>query len=383
MPNHRVSRPRGHCSRTPTKSWKEAANANPASIVAESLTYGGAAGEISVELFPCVVFEAMPSLEIVWVSNNITEVLGLQRDDMIGRPEFWKKHVAHEDWCFFQQKLNELRSWGAVSFTHRLTDVSGLPVWITHSLRKVEQDDETFVRGCLVPNGREPRMLALDQEIVAHFIHKLGNHFQLLNLVVNSIKNSPPSSRDQSIIQDTLDQLINVTRIFSDCNQAPISRSGVPLLEIARAAAESRITKFAAAGVRLLISLEEIPDDATVASDAYLLETALGHILENAREAIDGTGVIEFGGRFIPGRKQGVIRLYVKDTGGGIPAGDLDRVVMPFHSTKKGHDGLGLTVASRIIELHGGTLRIQSRKEIGTEVEVVLPTESRRDIFCA
>ena len=382
MPNYRVSLPGVYHSRTPAQSWNEVTNAHPASAL-ESLTDSGVPGRNSIEHFPCVFFEAKPSLEIVWVSKNINRVLGLQRDDLLGQPEFWKKHILPEDWCLFQEKLNELVSCGAVSFIHRLSDVSGLPVWITHSLCKVEHHDETLIHGCLVPNGRKPRMLALDQDFVAHFIHKLGNHFQLLNLIVNSIKERPSSSRDRSIIQDTLDQLINVTRIFSDCNQALISRSAVPVLEIARSAAESRITKFAADGTQLLISLEEIPDDTTITSDAYFLETALGHLLENAHEAINGAGIIEFGGRFIPNRQHGAVRIYVKDNGCGIPAAEVERVVTPFHSTKKGHDGLGLTVASRIIELHGGTLRIQSREGKGTEVEIILPTESRRDVSCS
>lgn len=226
-------------------------------------------------------------------------------------------------------------------------------------------------------------MLALDQEIVSQFIHKLGNHFQLLNLIINSIKSSPPSSHDRLTIQDTLDQLINLTRIFSDCNQAPISLSAVSLIEITRAATESRMSKFAAAGVRLLIDLEDIPDDETVPCDPYLLEMALGHILENAREAISGAGTVEFRGRLITGGPRGVVRFYVKDTGCGIPAGGTDRVGTPFHSTKKGHEGLGLTVASRIIELHGGVLRMNSREGEGTEVEIILPTEKSTESFCA
>ncbi|MDH3443640.1 MAG: ATP-binding protein [Deltaproteobacteria bacterium] len=333
--------------------------------------------------FPCVTFEAKPSMEITWVSENVKELFGLHPDDLIRQPQFWKKHVVVEDWFLFQEKLFELENCGAVSFIHRLGDVCGLPIWLTHSLCKVERNDEIFIHGCLIPVGGEPRILALNQEIVAQFIHKLGNHFQLLNLIVNSLKNSPPNFRDVAMIQETLDQAINLTRIFSDCNQALPSVSDISLSEVARAAAESRIATFAAAGVHLQLNLDEMPGDMTIASDPYLLETALGHILQNAREAINGSGNVEIEGRFIPGGLHGVARLNVRDTGCGIPAGEVERVVMPFYSTKKGHEGLGLTLASRIIELHGGGMRIKSCQGMGTEVEVLLPTEQSRDIFCA
>jgi signal transduction histidine kinase len=112
-----------------------------------------------------------------------------------------------------------------------------------------------------------------------------------------------------------------------------------------------------------------------------LLETALGHILQNALEAIRGSGNVQVGVCLAPDKLRGAARIYVRDTGCGIPAREVHQVTLPFFSTKKGHDGLGLTVASRYIELHGGVLRINSREGAGTEAEVLLPMEGARDDF--
>jgi signal transduction histidine kinase len=269
----------------------------------------------------------------------------------------------------------ELESGGAVSFVHRVTDGFGLPVWLTHSLRRVEPDGEILLHGCLVPIRGDSRLLALDQDFIARFIHKLGNHFQLLNLAVNTLKKSLPNSRENEIIEETLDKAIELTKIFSDCNQTLSLASNVQFLEVMSAATESRVSQFAAAGVRLHINFEEIPADATIASDAYLLETALGHILQNALEAIHDGGHVQVGVCLAPDKLRGVARIYIRDTGCGIPDRELHHVTLPFFSTKKGHDGLGLTVASRYIELHGGTLRISSREGMGTEAEILLPME--------
>ena len=344
----------------------------------------GSNGERSgnvANLSPRVIFEAKPSLEIISVSESVTDLLGLNHDAVIGRPQFWQERVAAEDWAIFQENVSELESRGAVSFIHRVADVFDVPVWVTHSLRKVERNGETSVHGCLVPIYGGPRIHALDQEIVGRFIHKLGNHFQLLNLVVSSMKKSLPDSRENEILQETLDKAIDLTRIFSDCNQTPSLVSDVQLLDVIKAAAESRISQFAATGVRLVMNFEEIPDDATIACDRYLLETALGHILQNAFEAIGGTGKVQVGGCLIPAGPRGVARIYIRDTGCGIPAREVPKVTLPFFSTKKGHDGLGLTVASRFIELHGGTLRIKSAEGTGTEAEILLPMERGRVIL--
>jgi Histidine kinase-, DNA gyrase B-, and HSP90-like ATPase len=332
---------------------------------------------------PCVIFEANPSLEIISVSENVSELLGVNIDAVIGRPQFWREKVTAEDWPLFQNKLSELEKHGAVSFIHRIANGSGLPVWLTNSLSSVKREGGTSVYGCLVPICGETRILGLDQETVGRFIHKMGNHFQLLNLVVSSLKNSLPHSRESEILQETLDKLIDLTRIFSDCNQTPSLACKVQLLEVIKAAAGSHMSGFAGTGVQLQIDLTGIPDDATVASDPYQLETALSHILQNAWEATIANGKVEIGGHLIADGLRAVARLYIRDTGCGIPARELNQVTGPFFSTKKGHDGLGLTMASRFIEMHGGALRVESREGSGTVVEILLPIERIRDNSCA
>jgi signal transduction histidine kinase len=61
------------------------------------------------------------------------------------------------------------------------------------------------------------------------------------------------------------------------------------------------------------------------------------------------------------------------DDGPGIPAEDLPRVGEPFFTTKRGGTGLGLAIAQRIVERHGGTLKIESAPGRGTTARVALP----------
>jgi signal transduction histidine kinase len=320
-----------------------------------------------------VLFVAKPSLEILSVSDNLAGLLGIGDDAMVGRPDVWKERVAEEDWPLFQQKLEELEHVETVSFLHRFTDGFGLTTWLSHSLRKVNGGDTITIHGCLTPIRESPRLTALDQDAVARFIHKLGNQFQLLNLAVSALKKSLPNCRENEIIEQTVDKAIDLTRIFSDCNQTASLTSTVYLLEVIKAATECRIAQFAAAGVRLHVSCEAVPEDAVVASDPYMLETALGHILQNALEAITGAGSVKVEASLVPNSRGGTARICVSDTGCGMPAHHVSQATQPFFSTKKGHDGLGLTVAARYVEQHGGSLRVRSREGAGTEAEIVLP----------
>jgi signal transduction histidine kinase len=60
------------------------------------------------------------------------------------------------------------------------------------------------------------------------------------------------------------------------------------------------------------------------------------------------------------------VHVAVADDGPGLDAAALDRALDPFHTTKPHGTGLGLLIARRVAELHGGSLEAQSRPGAGT-----------------
>ncbi|HLF17793.1 MAG TPA: ATP-binding protein [Candidatus Omnitrophota bacterium] len=64
-----------------------------------------------------------------------------------------------------------------------------------------------------------------------------------------------------------------------------------------------------------------------------------------------------------------VVRVTVEDTGGGIPAGELDKIFEPFFTTRRaeGGLGLGLSVSRNIMEIHEGSISIENKKEGGAQ----------------
>ena len=63
----------------------------------------------------------------------------------------------------------------------------------------------------------------------------------------------------------------------------------------------------------------------------------------------------------------------MEDSGGGIPQSESDRIFNPFYTTKEGGTGLGLALAHKIVEDHGGTINFRSGRAGGTVFTVVLP----------
>jgi signal transduction histidine kinase len=110
---------------------------------------------------------------------------------------------------------------------------------------------------------------------------------------------------------------------------------------------------------------EELPD-ALVDVDQSL--TALGHILNNAIEAMPDGGTLTLRGS----EKEATLVIEIEDTGSGIPEEVRDRLFEPLVTTKPSGIGLGLTTSRNLIETQGGTISWQSL-ERGTRMGVELP----------
>ena len=63
--------------------------------------------------------------------------------------------------------------------------------------------------------------------------------------------------------------------------------------------------------------------------------------------------------------------LTVRDTGPGIPEAELDKIFLPFHSTKRSGTGLGLSIVSRLMEAMDGKIDAVSRPGEGAEFQLL------------
>jgi signal transduction histidine kinase len=100
----------------------------------------------------------------------------------------------------------------------------------------------------------------------------------------------------------------------------------------------------------------------------------LVNIIENACEAMKGGGTItireERGFESVLGP---VAFIHLSDKGPGIPESIRTKIFEPFFTTKEEGSGLGLSIAARIMEEHGGLLHLKSAEGGGSTFSVVLP----------
>jgi two-component system cell cycle sensor histidine kinase PleC len=173
-----------------------------------------------------------------------------------------------------------------------------------------------------------------------------------------------------------LNGVLDLARI--EAGRLVLEQSDVLVTELIEAAAA---THNAAAQRKSIAVLKRAPAALEAWLDPSKVKRVLDNLLSNAIKFTAEGGTIEIDGGVA---KSGELVLAVTDNGCGIPADHLDRVLEPFgqvedHLTRENDGvGLGLPIARALVGLHGGALRIESREQAGTTVEVRLPAERVR-----
>lgn len=107
--------------------------------------------------------------------------------------------------------------------------------------------------------------------------------------------------------------------------------------------------------------------------DPDQLEVALYNLLSNAGEALGTEGTLKVKTRVVSGTEGRVLWIEVSDTGGGIPPEEVENIFNPFYTTKHWGTGLGLTMTYRIVENHGGDIRVLNRPGEGVTFQITIP----------
>jgi len=103
--------------------------------------------------------------------------------------------------------------------------------------------------------------------------------------------------------------------------------------------------------------------------DPERLTQAFINIMKNGMQAMGQGGTLRIETRSLKDR----VEVIISDSGSGIPPEQMEKVFNYYYTTKEKGVGLGLPIAHRIIEAHGGQLGIESQVGSGTKVTVILP----------
>jgi two-component system CheB/CheR fusion protein len=317
---------------------------------------------------------------ITYVNDKFCEISKYSREELIGQDHrilnsgYHPKEFIRELWV----TIANGRIWRG-EIRNRAKD--GALYWV-----------DTTIVPFLDERGKPYQYMALRYEITARKVSEerlreqeaLARLGQMAAVVAHEVKNPiagirgalqvissrmPGDSRDKPIIGDIIARLDSLNGIVHDllvfARPRQLRSEPVELSRLIRNTLDllHRDPAFAQ------LDVTHPTAEAVAQGDAEQLQLVFTNVLMNAAQAMGGAGRIAIAIT----RLEGQWTVSIADEGPGMPPEVREKIFEPFFTTKHRGTGLGLPIARRIVEAHGGRIEIDTPGTGGTVVEIVLP----------
>jgi nitrogen fixation/metabolism regulation signal transduction histidine kinase len=213
-------------------------------------------------------------------------------------------------------------------------------------------------------------------EVARRLAHEIKNPLTPIQLSAERLQYKLSSKLDEAdakLLQRATQTIVsqvgamkNMVTDFADYARGPVLK--LSLLDVHKLIKEV-LGLYEANAVPISLDLSE--GRAEVNGDATRLRQVLHNLLQNAQDALSGVEQpkIILSSQIV----QGEIHLRVLDNGTGFSENALSRVFEPYMTTKTKGTGLGLAIVKKIIEEHGGQIRVENNASGGACVNISLP----------
>jgi len=218
--------------------------------------------------------------------------------------------------------------------------------------------------------------LATLGELAAGLAHEIRNPLAGISGVIEIIgRDLPESSPGRQVWGDVKGEMQRIQKILNEL--LTYARPKAPHFGTTDLCATVnhavRLAQQHAISKPIHIELQCAPVLPPVEHDASQMEQMLVNLLLNSIQAIEGEGRIDVTLETLSGG----VKIQVRDTGRGIAPEQLPSIFRPFFTTKGHGTGLGLSLAKRIVEAHGGHIEVASEPRHGTQFSITLPCKRR------
>ncbi|MBL7208441.1 MAG: HAMP domain-containing histidine kinase, partial [Desulfobacterales bacterium] len=221
---------------------------------------------------------------------------------------------------------------------------------------------------------------AMQKQFIVDASHELKSPITLLSLFLedSTHRQDLPESFRLSLIRqvDILQRMSRLVKNLLDLSALEMKESlavtELDLPDLVKSVHEDYAEVVEARQIEMVI---DIPEDLVIRGDRDYLHRAMVNLVDNAIKYNTKGGRIEI----TVEAKNTNVYVSISNSGKGIPEEDINRVFEQFYRVEKsrslqhGGSGIGLAIVKRIIELHGGSISIESEPDAWTRVNIYLP----------
>lgn len=174
------------------------------------------------------------------------------------------------------------------------------------------------------------------------------------------------------VLGDTIRKMETIVRRFRENQQQVVVKLRIDVNQMLKELTQVILAK---AGRRIVPEMQfsEVP---LIWADPYYLHNAFSSIIENSIDAMPDGGALGVRTRILTRRKKPKVVVEISDTGVGMTKSFMENTLFnPFMSTKEKGLGLGLFTCQQIVQLHQGSMEVESAPNSGSIFRIILPAE--------
>jgi two-component system sensor histidine kinase PilS (NtrC family) len=266
---------------------------------------------------------------------------------------------------YFEIIINDLTLGISVSVIENIYSFNRLFVFIITDLTDKRAIEETLKR---------KERLALIGEMAAGIAHEIRNPLASISGSVQFLqKELHPGNEEHKNLMDIIIKESgrlsqSIEEFLSFTTTTPLQKTGIDL-----SALVEEITDLVALNYKNVVLVKKYHPGYFIHADAKYMKQLLWNLVNNAVKAVNGQGTIEINIY----RNEEDVYLSITDNGIGIEASELSKIFTPFYSRFSSGIGLGMALVKRIIDDHNFEIKINSQKNIGTEVTVCFRNQQK------